>query len=198
MRHIVATALAASLLLVGCATPPVPLNTIQYGGVPAVKSQKSAKIAVVTGEDFGSIEPTLVPIGKILLPIGPGNPTPHLNFTPNNQRSLVESLRRELVRNEILKTVVDESSNQATDISIVIIFAETHHDSGSQRYVLDAAMEIRGGKEPFGKQYKVSSDELDTAWERLNTNAYEGKAKAVRVMLLKLVPDIERYLAENQ
>jgi hypothetical protein len=90
------------------------------------------------------------------------------------------------------------NSELPADIKITVVFAQTFHQIHNQEYTLNVAMNIEGGKRPFLKQYRVNSNEKATTWERLNTNAYEGKALAVRRLLERLVPDIQTYVAENR
>jgi hypothetical protein len=42
----------------------------------------------------------------------------------------------------------------------------------------------------------VISSEKDTLWEKWNTNACQGKAKAAHLLMERLIPDIESYVSE--
>jgi hypothetical protein len=181
----------ASLALVGCATP-IPLDGIQYPGTVATSSDLAAKVNVVTGAVHGSSSSTLVPIGSIFVPISSG-PVPELQFHAEDQRAFGQSLRAELSRLRLFKTATTASDSPA-DVTINVLFAQTFHNINMQIYTLDVAMEILGGPKPFLKQYRVISSEKDSTWEKWNTNAYEGKAKAVKLLLEKLIPDIESYV----
>jgi hypothetical protein len=97
----------------------------------------------------------------------------------------------------VFRAITLDSDHVQGDIQMSIVFAQTYHQIQNQEYTLDVAMSIEGGKKPFLKQYRVSSNEKATLWERLNTNAYEGKVLAVRRLLERLVPDIQAYVAEN-
>lgn len=79
-----------------------------------------------------------------------------------------------------------------------MIFSQTFHTLEYQEYTLDVVMEIAGGRVPFMRQYQVVSSEKDSLWTKLNTTAFEGKAKAVKLLLEKLIPDIEAYIAANK
>ena len=182
----------ASLVLAGCATP-IPLDNIRFTGAVATSSELAARVNVVTGAVRGSNSSTLVPIGNIFVPMSSG-PVPHLQFHADDQRAFGESLRAELSRLRLFK-MATTASDSPSDVTINVLFAQTFHDINMQIYTLDVAMEILGGAKPFLRQYRVVSSEKDSTWEKWNTNAYEGKAKAVKLLLGKLIPDIEAYVA---
>lgn len=196
-RLLASVVFALSVVLAGCATP-IPLNNIPYAGTVSVSTTKTAAVNIVSGAVRGSSASTLIPIGNIFVPMSTG-PVPHLQFNPDDQRAFGESLRAEVVRLGLFKSAsIAASADQAADISINVLFAQTFHNIKWQEYTLDVAVELQGGKTAFLKQYRVVSSEKDSAWDKWNTNAYEGKAKAVKLLLEKLIPDIEGYLAANR
>ena len=179
-------------LLVGCATP-IPLNTLKYEQVTSVKSSKEATVAVTTGAIRGASGSYMMPVGGIFIPMSTG-PIPKLQFNTEDQQAFAESLRNELVRLGIVKSAsADTSVNK--DLKIQVIFAQTFHNPNFQEYTLDVVAEISGGKEPLLRQYRIISSEKDSTWEKLNTNAYEGKAKAAKLLMQRLIPDIESYIS---
>ena len=184
----------AAVALAGCATP-IPLNNVQYAGQVSASSDLSAKVNVVSGAVRGSSASTLIPIGTTFVPMSSG-PVPHLQFHAEDQQAFGESLRAELVRLRLFKSTVDSKGEQPVDVTINVLFAQTFHNINMQIYTLDVVMELLSGSKPFVKQYRVISSEKDSTWEKWNTNAYEGKAKAVKLLLGKLIPDIEAYVTE--
>jgi hypothetical protein len=80
-------------------------------------------------------------------------------------------------------------------MKITVDFRRAHHQMTSHEYTLDVEVSIAGGGTPFVKQYRVNSNEKSSAWERFNTNASEGRAKATQGLLERLVPDIQAYVA---
>lgn len=178
-------------LLSGCATP-IPLNTLKYDLKTTVTSTKEATVVVVSGAVRGAAGSYLMPVGGIFIPMSTG-PNPELQFNNDDQQAFAEALRNELVRLGVLKAA--SADVVATkDLKIQVIFAQTYHNPKFQQYTLDVVAEMTGGKEPLLRQYRVVSSEKDSTWDKWNTNAYEGKAKAARLLMEKLVPDIERYV----
>jgi hypothetical protein len=192
VRVLVVFPLLLALLLGGCVTP-IPLNTLKYGQRTTVTSTKEAAVFVVTGEVRGASGSFLMPVGGIVIPVSSG-PNPEFQFHSEDQQAFAESLRVELVRLGILKSATADQ-NASRDLRIQVVFAYTYHDPSWQEYVLDVVAEMTGGKEPLLRRYRVVSTEKDTTWEKWNTNAYEGKVKAARLLMEKLIPDIERYVA---
>lgn len=194
MKYLLST-VAVALLLSGCATP-IPFNTVSLGGEPTVTSSKEASLVHIAGAVRGTSNTALMPVGNILVPISTG-PVPKLQFHSADQSEFIDVLRSELLRLKVFKAVTLGPDPAHGDFKISVIFAQTYHQIQNQEYTLDVAMSIEGGKKPFLRQYRVNSNEKATTWERLNTDAYEGKALAVRRLLERLVPDIQAYVAEN-
>jgi hypothetical protein len=48
------------------------------------------------------------------------------------------------------------------------------------------------------KQYRVVSSESDSVWQKLNTNASEGKAKAATKLIKQLIPDVAAYIEQSR
>ncbi|UCU95800.1 hypothetical protein [Hydrogenophaga taeniospiralis] len=192
MRTITILIALAASLLAGCATP-IPLNTLRYEQPMKVSSTKEATVVVVSGAVRGAAGSYLMPVGGIFIPMSSG-PNPMLQFNAVDQQAFAESLRAELVRNGVLRVAAPDTA-MARDLKVQVIFAQTYHNPNFQEYVLDVVAEMTGGKEPALRQYRVVSSEKDSTWEKWNTNAYQGKAKAARLLLEKLIPDIASYVA---
>jgi hypothetical protein len=133
----------------------------------------------------------------MFVPIFAG-PVPELQFHPDDQRAFGESLRRELVRLKLVRSAVTAEAGISPDITVSLLFAQTVHNNMLQIYILDVVMELQGGPKPFLKQYRVASSEKDSELAKMNTTAYEAKAKAAKLLLEKLIPDIEAYVATVQ
>jgi len=193
-RYLVYLALVVLAGLTGCASP-IPLNNITYDKAVTVTSTKVARVSVISGAVRGSGSSTLIPIGTTFIPIASG-PNVALHFNAEDQQAFGESLRTELVRTGLLrKANVDASlTSTSPDLVINVLFPQTYHLPHWQEYTLDVVMEIQGGSIPLLKQYQVISSEKDSIWEKMNTTAYEGKAKAVKLLLERLIPDIEEYV----
>lgn len=179
-------------LLGGCATP-IPLNTLRYEQQTAVTSTKDATVVVVSGAVSGGSSSYLMPVGTIFIPMYT-RPSPEAMFNSDDQQAFGEALRTELVRLGVLKTASTDTS-ATTDLKIQVIFAQTYHNPGIHEYTLDVVAELTGGREPLLRQYHIVSTEKDSIWEKMNTNGYQGKVKAARLLMEKLIPDIERYVA---
>ena len=190
------TAILVALVLGGCATPHVPLTPVSFSGAVSVTSAKTAKVVLSSGAVRGSGSTTLMPAGSILIPVSSG-PHPHLQFNVEDQKIFVDSFRSELQRLRIVRAANGEASGERADLNIQLIFAQTFHNPNMQQYTLDVAMEIVGGKKPFLRQYRVISSEGDSWWEKMNTDASEGKAKAGQKLMQRLIPDVAAYVAEN-
>ena len=87
------------------------------------------------------------------------------------------------------------SAEPARDLQIQLSFAKTFHDAQIHEYTLDVVADFAGGKEPVRREYRVVSSAKDSMFEKLNTNVAEGKAKAARLLMERLMPDIEQYIA---
>jgi hypothetical protein len=192
MRQIILLTALATFLLVGCATP-VPLDVLKYERGIVVGSSKEATVVVVSGPAQGAAGSGFMPAGGIFIPISIG-PDPKLQFNAEDQQAFAQSLRTELVRNGVLKVAsADEAT--ARDLKVRIFFAQTHHNPTFQEYVLEVVAEMTGGKEPALRHYRIVSSQQDTTWEKWNTNAYQGKAKAAQLLMEKMIPDIANYAA---
>jgi hypothetical protein len=183
-----------SLVLAACAAP---LKPVSYDQPVAVTSDLSAAVALQAGVVRGSSGTGIVPAGTLFVPIATG-PTPHLHFNTEDQRAFVASFRGELARLKLVREAIDASAGSNADIGIQLIFAQTFHNPNGHVYMLDVVMEIIGGKTSFLRQYKVVSNEGDSFWQRMNTNAAEGKAKAAAKLMNQLIPDVAAYIEQNR
>ena len=181
-------------LLGGCAAPQIPLNTLRYEQKTSVTSNKNASVVVVTGDVRGDPARLYVPAGNIFVPMYSAEPYLGAMFNSDDQQAFGEALRSELVRLGVLKTASAVTS-ATTDLKIQVTFVRTHHRPGIQVYTLDVDVNLTGGREPSLHQYHIISNEKDTLWEKMNTGLPEAKVKAVYLLMEKLIPDIEQYVA---
>lgn len=189
--------IVALLLLGACATPP-PLDRLAYAGAVGVQGTQVAAINILTGATQGSQPIDLVPMGTTVVPLAVG-PMPELRFHADDQRAFGESLRTELVRLGLFGAALDgsrpETEAPAPEVTIDLLFARTMHDSDRQQYLLSVGMKISGDRWTLLRRYRIDSGEQASTWERLVSRAGEGKARAARMLLAKLIPDIEAFVA---
>lgn len=177
-------------LLTGCITP-IPLETVTYPNKANIISTKTAAVNISSGSvKAGSSYITVTTAPGLYIPIALPS-FPELQFTEKDQQTCGVVLKSELSRLQIARI---NTTDIPPELKIDIAFPKTYYNPGMQIYTLDVEMQLSGGEKPFAKTYHFSSDEKDSIWEKLNTNAYQGKAKAVGLLLEKLIPDIEVYL----
>jgi len=181
--------MTTSIVMFGCVSP-IPLYDVKYSGAVTVMSSETVKV------QLASIDLPRYASKEIFIPAVTTGPDYPLQFHVRNQRAFVIALRKELVRLHIFKSTVGLDSHIRTDFTITINFTQTHHDVDDQVYTLHAKMELSGGKLPYIEEYRVISSVEDSTWEKWNTTAYQGKEKAVKRLLEKLIPAIEVYLKE--
>jgi hypothetical protein len=188
-----AVGLVACLFAVGCANPV--LVKVSYDKPVNVVSQKTCWIQLFTGIVEGSGGTTFISGGSgIFVPISTG-PYPQLHFNLQDQRVFIESLRDELNRLGVLRvTKISEQKITGTEVSIQVVFVQTSHNPQHQEYFLNVAMQLEAGGKTSAKRYEVISSEGDSIWTKMNTNAAEGKEKAARKLMAKLIPDIEQFV----
>ncbi len=181
------------VILSGCATPSVPLKPSSYEKSVSVTSNLTARVVHLSGVVGGAGDTSIVPVGNgLFMPISSG-PHPHLQFNDEDQRIFLNTFRRELERLRLFKTATDDSK-LATDVEIRVLFAQTFHNPNHQEYVLDVGMQISSGDRRFVNRYRIVSNEGDSWWEKMNTNASEGKAKAGKKLMAALIADVEKWL----
>ena len=135
-------------------------------------------------------------MGKTFTPISFGK-YPDLQFNARDQRAFGVSLSDELVRLGLFKVAFDPLTGRRADVRINMLFALTDHSSSFQQYSLLVAMEITDGVAPVVKEYRIVSNEKDSLWEKMHTTGFQGKAKAVKLLLERVIPDIETFIASR-
>jgi hypothetical protein len=190
MKSLVGAALL--VLLVGCASP-IPFNTISIGGVPTVTTTKVAELRLRTGSVKAASGSMLLPAGGAFVSV-PTGPLVALAFGEKDQQEFVEQLRVELLRLRVFRAVERSASPAAADLKIEVHFLETAHRELNQEYSIDATLRMSSASAaPVERVFRVNSNEGASIFEKLNTTAAEGKAKAVRRLLERLIPEIQAY-----
>ena len=129
------------------------------------------------------------------MPISSG-PTPALQFGVEDQQVFVESLKSELVGSGIIRNIEVEKSQD--DLNIMVNFVQTMHYPNVHEYVLVVEMICLYEDLVGSRMYQISSSEGDTFWEKMNTDASEGKEKAAIKLIDALIPDIQNFILEVQ
>jgi len=173
------------------------LVPVTYDKSIKVTSSKTATVELISGITGGSSGTTLMPVGmSIYVPVSAG-PYPKFQFHKEDQKIFISSLVSELNRLGLLKVIEPNGSTGEPDVKILVFFSQTHHFPDTQEYTLDVAMEMRRGESSFGNSYHILSSEGDSYWQKMNTTATEGKAKAAKKLMNAMISDIEKWVAAN-
>ena len=184
--------IVAPLYLLSACVATVPLNPIKYDSTTTVTSTKEASLLVTTGIVNGGLHTTTIAAGGVYLPMTVSEPAQH--FLAKDQQVFGDYLRAELVRLGILRSA-SPPSGADKDLQIHIFFAETFHKPSFHVYTLDVEMKIAGGPQHFSKRYRVDSSEEDSTVQKMMSTAWSGKDKAGKLLMKRLIPDIEAYVA---
>ena len=186
-RVLYMSVVAVSLLAGGCAL--TPLDKITYPGTVSVSSSMSAKVVVIPG---GGLQraPLAIWIGTVDIP----DPETNRRFA----RRFDELLRKELTRLGLFGTIVSASDNRPADMVITVFYADLFYLVGGPQFTVDVEMRLTGGSQPFWNRYQVVSKQHDTSEETWLLETQVGnEANTHRLLLAKVIPDIEAYVAAN-
>ncbi len=178
------------VLLSGCVVAPIPIDNLTYKGAAQVKTDRTARIAIVSSGAGDSTSTYLMPAGGALIPMT--KKSGESPFGTQEQQGFAQSLAKELVRLGIVKSTTSDAS-QVTDMVVAIHIDRAMRSGDIVEYKLDMTMDITGAKTPFQRKYKVVSSEKDSLWVKMNTNGAQAREKLVHLMLERLIPDIEAY-----
>lgn len=170
-----------------------PITDISVGGVPTITSSKSAAISFQSGTIDG--DQSNVYFGGPGISVGK---EPQFFFNRADQAQFKETLRRELLRLAVIGSSPDFSANSRADLDIKVVFDETYRHASFNKFTLFVTMNVSGGKVPLIKTYRINSNEGATDAEMWKTDVYQGKAKAIRKLLEKTIPDIQAYVDANK
>ena len=185
-----ASVLVWSLMLSACATPVV-VAPVQYGGTVAAWSDKSASIRLNAGIADTSATPAK---RGAFVPVASGR-YPALRFDEHDQRFFIENLQHELVRLGMFRMVSRASArDEQTDVSIELLFTQTHHDARRQQYILDVIMLIRSNGNRLAAEYRVVTEPQEMRSISRSQAAVRGKQDAAQRLMNFLIPDIEAFL----
>lgn len=198
-RVLYISVVAVSLLAGGCKINLwVPLNEITYPGPVSVSSSMSAKVVVIPGggRQTGNIGP-VIPGFRVSIFFAPD-----VVQIPETNRELArrfdELLRKELTRLGLFSTIVYPTDKQPTDMVITIFYADlVYNIFPDAEFVVDVVMQITGGSQPFWNRYQVVSTEKDPPKATELATIWRSEAKTHKLLLEKVIPDIEAYVAAN-
>jgi hypothetical protein len=188
MRHV----LTAFLLIVlsGCATP-IPFNTVQYKGdvVDSHGSTRTARLSFRSGTSArtNSTQGSAA-AGYLIEVTKPGDPA--LDFNEQDQSEFLGVLRDELLRLKVFDSVYMGDGPTQGMCRATVEFKHVFHSSNIHEYQLDVVLHVEAGGKPYTKQYHINSNDGVSLLVKLNTNAYDGKIRAVQNLLNTLVPEI--------
>ena len=203
-------AFVTAMLISGCVTPLPPPK---YQGTAAVTTQKTAEVSVVNGSVSVIRVGTLLPVGKIYVPVGGGKDDDvDTQSYFKMHRDFASNFCTELERLEIFRiakltpepTAVGETgsdigaptSGSGPSVRITLGFVSTQFDQHRNVYTLEVTMKIDSGK-PFSRQYHIKSDRNDNEWQKWNTNGAQAIHKTDAQLLDQLIPDVEAWAKEN-
>ena len=177
-------ACSVSLALAACVNPA--LVKVTYDSPVSRTSEKSATIHLTTG---------IVEMQSLTYV----RPSPKQYFNRDDQQVFAESLKDELNRLKVLRVAeVSWGPVAAADVAIEIVFQRTIYVPVGQSYVLDVVMQLKSGEHTFARRYWIRSDEGESLWTKINTDAGEGKALAAKKLMARLVPDIEKFVSDSR
>lgn len=178
-------------VLTGCGS--APLLPITYEQPVVVQSDLDAYVELNTGRVSGHSSQSMIYAGGIFVPVSSG-PVPELQFGAEDQATFIASLKAELLRLNIVRSIEEAESEQSA--SFVVNFVQTEHFPTYQQYKLTVSLVAELGAKSFSNRYEVLSSEGDSTWEKWNTNASKGKLKAAQKLLDLLMIDIQTFVKE--
>jgi len=183
-----------SLLAGGCAIPLTPLDKITYPGTVSVSSSMSARVVVIPGSGIqrGSIGGPGASVLSLLGSVDLQAPEINREFA----RRFDELLRKELTRLGLFGTIVDANDKRPADMVITVFYADLVV-LGAAHFKVDVEMRLTGGSQPFWNRYQVQSSERDTNAEYVFRTAWGQEEKTHKLLLERVIPDIEAYVAAN-
>lgn len=181
--------------LVACSLPPP--RPITYDKTVSTSSSLSANVAVRTGSVEGTQGQLIMVQPGVFIPLPMGS-LPPLMFNVEDQENIGHSLASELDRLGLFTTVhFPASAMPDADVQILLDFVKTFHNSGTHEYILDVNLQLQSDVGHLQKRYHISSAEGDSIWQKMNTDAWQGKEKAGVKLMNAMIPDISKWVAEQ-
>lgn len=189
------------ILPLGCATL-APLPPITYLKPVSITSEKTIQIKLLSGNIGGNADTYSYSLTSVNWDYT--ETTTHtvstmptsVHFDSEDQKMFVKSLGNELIRLKMAHAVTESSTATNNDISLIISFISTWHRPDYQGYILDVKMDISGGGRKSTNSYHIISNEGDSFFEKIFTDAIQGKTKAAKKLLEEIIPDIENFIKE--
>ena len=186
-----------STVLIGCSTR-APLKSVTYPEPATVSSELQGTVSLVTGNvTWGGVRRVLVAFGAYI-PDSTG-PAANLFSDPNrfgvlDQQTFVASLRAELERLSIVRNVEAVASDAADTLDVEINFLRTGYESDMNEYTLSVIMRLSLAGTVAEYRYQILSSDNLNFWQKMETNASEGKQLAATKLIRKVIPDIEEFI----
>lgn len=176
--------------------PPELAGKIRFAGQVAAKdSVKGIRILLTEGESRGSSSAQVMPAAGALIAVGGGLPS-ELQFHRKNQKSFAESLGAELVRLG-LGGALNSSATPVKGLQIQLAFNRTEYKPANQSHVLDVSMKISDGVKSVLYQYQINSGDGRGLTQPMRMTASESKVRAAQQLLDQMIPDVDRFIADN-
>jgi len=180
--------LVIAFVLGGCTAP---LTKITYESPVNVSHSYPVNVGLNTGKVTGYSRSSMVYAGGIFVPVSSG-PAPRLQFGVEDQKVFIESLKSELIRYNVAKKIVE--NQDLSTFNVTVNFVQTEHFPYFQEYKITVSLAMRLGDRSDDKIYYILSSEGDGFFEKMNTNASEGKAKAAQKLMNKIMEDIQDFI----
>jgi len=181
--------LLSAFLVTGCATA---LGPVSYKGQVTHQSDLAGRVLLNTGEVTGYSAQSMMYVNGMFIPISTG-PMPKLQFGSEDQHVFLQSLKNELVRTGVLKSISENTGKD--NLEITVNFAHTEHFPQFQEYKFTVLLLLHCGDKSDSKTYEIMSSDGDSIWAKMNTNALQGKTKAAEKLMVAMIPDIENFAA---
>ena len=180
--------LAIALILGGCTAP---LTKVIYESPVTASKSFPVSVELNSGKVTGYSTSSTVYAGGVFVPIS-GGPAPKLHFGVEDQKVFIESLKSKLIRYKVAESIV-ENKDEFT-LKIIVNFVQTEHFPDFQEYKITATLRMKLGDKAADKVYYILSSEGDGFWEKISTNASEGKSKAAQKLMNKIMADIHEFI----
>jgi hypothetical protein len=190
--------------------PDTSLKPVTFAGSVQYSSSRSAVVRLRTAFPASNASLTIFGGGKAgpIIPVfqPPGS---IWDFGPLDEFEFAESLQSELERLKLFKHVdvknPDQVAAEAIDPSkasptaypkIDLEFASAWYSRDGVFYTLDVLLLVPDGK-PISRKYHIDSRSKDSVMDFLTMRPSDAKQKVCRLLMEKLVPDIEEWVKEN-
>lgn len=182
--------LILALLLGGCTAP---LTKVTYESPVSVGQSFPVKVDLNSGAVTGYSTSSMIYAGGIFVPVS-GGPAPQLHFGVEDQNVFIDSLKAELLRYKIAETIIENIEDST--LYLIVNFVQTEHFPNYQEYKITASLHMELGDRKADEVYYILSSEGDGWWEKMNTNASQGKMKAAQKLMNKIMVDVQKFIGQ--